>query len=105
MSTVEKTDSIVALLPRLSVDDRLSTLATLTNLTAGLPTQKQFTYQYLNEACRQKNMTVESAALLKLTLFYYPHFDSDSIFIIGEEAVRFARQHNKYDDPRSSGCY
>jgi len=97
-SNVEKIDSIVALLPRLSGDDRLSALATLTNLTAGLPTQKQFTYLYLQEARRQKNITAESAALLKLTLYYYPRFDSDSIFIIGEEAVRFARQHNKYDD-------
>ena len=94
----EKTDSIVALLPRLSGEERLNALAILTNLSAGLPTQKLFTYQYLEEARRQKNLEAESSALLKLTLYYYVRFDSDSIFIIGEEAVRFARQHNLYDD-------
>ena len=60
--------------------------------------QKQFTYQYLNKARRQKNVEAESFALLKLTLLYFLRFDSDSIFIIGEEAVRFARQHERYDD-------
>ena len=94
----EKADSIVALLPRLSGSERLNALATLMNLSAGLPTQKQFTYQYLDEARQQKDVKAESAALLKLTLFYYPRFDLDSIFIIGEEAVRFARQHERYDD-------
>ena len=97
-TNVEKTDSIVALLPRLSGEERLNALAILTNLSAGLPSQKQFTCQYLEEARRLRNVEAESAALLKLTLYYYPHFDSDSIFIIGEEAVRFARQHNLYDD-------
>ena len=94
----EKTDSIVAVLPLLSGNERLSALSTLINLSAGLPTQKQFTYQYLDEARRQKDVEAESAALLKLTLSYYIQFESDSIFIIGEEAVRFARQHNRYDD-------
>ena len=68
------------------------------NLSAGLPTQKQYTYLYLDEARRQKDVKAESAALLKMTLLYYSRFDSDSIFIIGEEAVRFARQHHLYDD-------
>ena len=93
-----KADSLVAVLPRLSGNERLSALETLTSLTAGLPAEKQFTYQYLNEARQQKNVAAESFALLKLTLLYYSHFDSDSIFIIGEEAVRFARQHERYDD-------
>ena len=97
-TNVEKTDSIVDILPQLTGSDRLEALSTLINLTAGLPAQKEITFQYLNEARRQKNVEAESTALLRLTLIYFSHFDSDSIFIIGEEAIRFARLHNRYDD-------
>ena len=97
-TNAEKTDSIVAVLPRLSDEEKLNALLTLTNLTFGLPEQKHYTFMYLNEARKQKNIRAESSALLKLTLLYYLQFDSDSIFIIGEEAVRFARQHKQYDD-------
>ena len=97
-TNVEKTDSIVAVLPHLSGYERLIALQTLQNLSLGLPEQKQYAWMYLNEARRQKDVQAESAALVQLTMIYFPQFDSDSIFIIGEEAIRFARQHKQYAD-------
>ena len=46
----QKTDSIVANLPQLIGKDRLDALLSLINFTAGLPAQKAFTFQYLDEA-------------------------------------------------------
>ena len=72
-TNAEKTDSLLVVLPQLSGDERLEALSTLINLTAGLSAQKDITFQYLNEARRQKNAEAESTALLRLTLIYYAH--------------------------------
>jgi AraC-like DNA-binding protein len=96
-TNAEKADSIVTLLPQLSGEAKLQALATLTNITAGLPSHRQFLRMYLDEARRQKNIENEANALHTLTLAYYSGFDNDSIFIFGEEAIRLTRQLKRYD--------
>jgi AraC-like DNA-binding protein len=103
-SSAEKADSIVAVLPRLSGEERLDALKTLGNLYDGLPEGIHFIKMIIEEARRQGNVEAEGKALKNLVYEYYLQFDTDSIFIAGEEAVRFTRQHKMYDDLFSVQC-
>jgi AraC-like DNA-binding protein len=53
---------------------------------------------YLDEARKQKHIVAESDALTLMTEFYCSQYDNDSVFIVGEESIRFARQHDIYED-------
>jgi AraC-like DNA-binding protein len=92
-------DSLLATLPQLHGVEKLIAIGYITNFTFGLPElRKQYLYMYLDEARRQKHIEAESDALTLLTEFYYAQYDNDSVFILGEEAIRFARQHDLYED-------
>ena len=97
-SNQEKTDSILALLPQLNRADKLNALADIININENLPADKYFTKMYLEEARKQKNIEAQGQALARLTTKYHLQFDTDSIFIFGDEAVRFCREHKLYDD-------
>ena len=95
---VEKADSIVALLQQMQGEERLNAIASLVNLDIDPLDEKRYILMLLDEARRQKHITWEGKALRKLTLSYYHNHFSDSIFIVGDEAIRFLRQHRLYDD-------
>ena len=90
-------DSITALLPQLSDSARLVAMGKLTELSIRLPSESYYLRMYLEEARRQKNVVYEGLALLNLTSHYLAQTDNDSVFIFGEEAIRFNRQHKQYD--------
>ena len=89
-------DSITALLPQLSDSARLVAMGKLTELSIRLPSESYYLRMYLEEARRQKNIAYEGLALLNLTSHYFAQTDNDSVFIFGEEAIRFNRQHKQY---------
>ena len=91
-------DSIEARLPQLQGEKKLEALRQLITLFERLPEAKQYVYIYLNEAQRQKDIEAEAWAWRTLSSIYYSPFDTDSLFIIGEQAIRFARKHEFYDD-------
>ena len=93
-----QTDSLEALLPQKQGEERLDALRTLADLTINMPQEKHYVKMYLEEARRQKNIEAEGYALSTLTSIYYMQFDSDSVFIFGEEAVSFNRKYKLYDD-------
>ena len=95
---VEKADSIVAQLPQMQGEERLNGIAALVNLDIDPSDEKRYILMLLDEARRQKHIAWEGKALRKLTLSYYHNHFSDSIFIVGDEAIRFLRQHRLYDD-------
>ena len=97
LSRTEKVDSIEALLPTLSKADKLNAIANIINLHYGLPTRGHYLRMYLDEARLQQNDRGVAQALAQLTAYYYNRFDNDSVFIFGEEAVRFNRQHQQYE--------
>jgi AraC-like DNA-binding protein len=90
-------DSIAALLPQMQGDEKLKTLRTLSDMTDNLPEQKQYIESWLNEARRRKNVEDEGDALFSLSTFYYYRFDTDTFFVVTDEAIRFARQHQLYE--------
>ena len=96
-AVVRQTDSILAILPQLRDSARLEALNNLVQSHVGLQSHGRFLHMYLEEARRQGNVREEGIALQNLTTYYYPQFDNDSIFIFGEEAIRFNRQHKQYD--------
>ena len=91
-------DSILAILPNLQGDEKLDAIGVLTELTSDLPMQRQYVDMYLDEARRQKNIQAESNAYMMLIPYYAQQLENDSVFIIGEEAIHFARQHKLYDN-------
>jgi AraC-like DNA-binding protein len=93
----EKTDSMRAILPHQSGEAKMQTLKSLVDITNNSPANRHYIDMLLDEARRQKDTEAEAIALEKLTFFYYAAFDNDSIFILGEEAIRFTRQHQIYD--------
>jgi tetratricopeptide (TPR) repeat protein len=97
-SVVEKTDSILAVLPQLSGDERLKALSVLVTINDMLPDERAYINMYLEEARRQGNVVSEAQALKMLMYYFYPNADCDSVFIVGEEAVRLTRQHKLYDE-------
>ena len=96
-TNTERVDSIVALLPRLNDEGKLKALSTLIDLTPDIG-QMPYAYMLLEEARRQKNVEWEGKAMKMLTLSYYHRHDTDSVFIVGEETIRFLRKHKLYDD-------
>ena len=93
----EKADSIVALLPRLDGDERLQAIASIAKMSQGAE-ESRYINMLREEARRLKSIEWEGKALRMLTLSYYHRHDTDSVFTVGEEAIRFMRQHKLYDD-------
>jgi AraC-like DNA-binding protein len=89
-------DSITALLPQLRDTAKLNAMLTLTELTDGEPTRKRYVDMLLNEAQLQKNPRYEGRALTLLIEWYGSQF-LDSTFVVGEEAIRFTREHKLHD--------
>ena len=96
--TQSKIDSLAALLPQMHGGEKLKALRTLCDLTEDLPEQKQYIEMYLDEARRQSNVEDEGDALLSLSTFYYSRFDTDTFFVVTDEAIRFARRHQLYEN-------
>ena len=89
-------DSITALLPQLQDEDRLNAMRLLLNLTRETPDERYYVKIFLEEADRQKNISMGGLAWTRLMSSYWNVFDSDSVYIVGEEAMRFTRQHKLY---------
>jgi len=94
----ERFDSLVSVLPQLRGEEKLETLKTLIDLSSDLQFEKHYAQLLLAEARKQRNIVEESFALRRLTSVYYWQVDTDSVFIFGEEAIAFARQHKFYND-------
>ena len=93
-----QTDSILALLPHLPDSARIDALLKIENMHEGLLSRGRILQMTLNEARRQGNIRVEGMTLTRLASFYYNQSDCDSVSIFGEEAIRFNRQHKRYED-------
>ena len=91
-----QTDSILALLPQLPDAEKLDAIYTLVDINDEASSAKPYIDMLLAEARRQKNIEMEGDALHSLVYHYYFRFDSDSIFIIGEEAIEFLQRHKLY---------
>jgi AraC-like DNA-binding protein len=92
-------DSIIARLPQLQGEEKLRALQNLTALIrrSSAELTKKYLRQLIAEARLQNDVATEGHARMELVTVYYPQFDNDSIFIVGDEAIRFARQHAMYD--------
>ena len=95
-TTEEQVDSIVAILPQLQGKERINALADIAVLTEGYAMEKHYIWLLVKEARKQKDVEREVWALTNLVGVYYAQIDSDSIFIVSEEAIRLARQHGLY---------
>ena len=91
-------DSIIARLPQLRGEEKLDALTRLISLTHRYPVVKQYYRMVIDEARLINDVKLEGWAWTQLTGIYYAQFDTDSLFIVGEEAIRFLRQHKQYDD-------
>jgi AraC-like DNA-binding protein len=96
-SNAEKADSLLAVLPGLSGDEKFEALYALIRLAQQQPVMKQYISMLLDEARKEKNIYREGQALALLTEFYFDRHDIDSVFTVGEEAVQFTRRHKLYN--------
>jgi AraC-like DNA-binding protein len=87
----------MALLPQLEGKEKLKAIEMLISLSNHSPEMKHYTYMYLEEAERQKDAEEAMWAWNYLVTIYYEQFDTDSLFIIGEKSMQFAREHEFYD--------
>jgi AraC-like DNA-binding protein len=90
-------DSIETILPRLQGAEKLEALRKLTDLTYDDTTQIHYINRLLDEARRQQNIPAEGDALYKLT-YYYGIFDTQTLYSIIDDILRFLREHKLYDD-------
>ncbi|MDR0541440.1 MAG: helix-turn-helix domain-containing protein [Dysgonamonadaceae bacterium] len=90
-------DSLLAVLPHQSDTVKLESIRKLINLSAGQSVRKTYIDLLLDEAHRQGNSRYEGRALALLVEWYYPQFDSDSVFIAGKKAEDFTRRHQLYN--------
>jgi AraC-like DNA-binding protein len=92
----EKSDSIEAVLPQLSDTVKLRAIKELIDLNVNRPPAGRYLKLYREEARRQNRTRVEAFALLRLAQ-HHAQLETDSVFIYGEEAIRFTRQHRVHD--------
>ena len=92
-----QTDSLVAILPQLRGEEKLEALQTLVALAEKEPTMGRFATMLLEEAQRQKNIDAQALALITLVEYYFYQFDTDSVFMAGEQALQFLRKHKLYN--------
>ena len=90
-------DSILVILPQLRDTEKLQAIRGLISLAFEMPVRQHYVNMLLDEARRQKNVNEEGRAFAMLTEIYFSQTDNDSIFIYGEEAIRFTRQHKLYN--------
>ena len=95
-SNVAQIDSIAALLPQLQGSEKIDALKNIVHLTQGAEMEKHYKWMLLEEARKQNDVEHEVWALTNLVGIYYSQFDTDSIFIIAEEAIPIARKHKSY---------
>ena len=94
----EKVDSVLAVMPQMNDGEKDKALKLLIDFTTGSQDEKLYTRRYIDFAHSRKNIEGESWALLRLAQTYYAQRGTDSVFIYGEEAIRFAKQHKLYDN-------
>jgi AraC-like DNA-binding protein len=90
-------DSLLTVLPHQSDSVKLESINKLIKLSAGQSVRKTYIDMLLDEAHRQSNSRYEGRALALLVEWYYPQFDSDSVFIVGKKAEDFTRRHQLYN--------
>ena len=95
-TNAEKTDSVLAILPQLRGTEKLDALYTLIRLADDEIASKPYVDMLLDESRRQKDIEMETFALLNLIIYHFFQLDSDSIFMIADEAIPFLRQHKQY---------
>ena len=86
-------DSIVAILPQLRGEEKLEALISLAGLTFRHPDARFFLDKALEEARSQRNLDAEGQLLSRAVAYHFSNFDCDSIFIVGEKALRFMQAH------------
>ena len=95
-TNAEKVDSILAVMPQLNDSEKDNAFRRIIELTVGTPDERHYTGMYLREARSRKNIDGEGFALQRLAETYYTQWDTDSVFIYADEAIRFAQQHRLY---------
>ena len=96
-TAAEKIDSILAVLPQLKDSEKDNAFQLLSDLAIGMPEKRYYTRMYIDFARRQKNYKIEGAALQRIAETYFTQWDTDSLFISADEAIRFAQKHRMYD--------
>ena len=96
-TAAEKVDSILSVIPQLNDSEKDNAFRQIIELTVGTPDEKHYTRMYLQEARSRKNIEGEGFALQRLAEAYYAQWDTDSVFIYADEAIRFAQQHRLYN--------
>ena len=97
-TAAEKVDSILAVMPQMNDSEKDKALKLLIDFTTGSQDEKLYTRRYIDFAHSRKNIEGESWALLRLAQTYYTQWDTDSVFIYSDEAIRFAQRHKLYND-------
>ena len=97
-TAAEKVDSVLAVMPQMNDSEKDKALKLLIKLTVGAPDERHYTRMYIDFARSRKDIEGEGWALLRLAQTYYAQWGTDSVFIYGEEAIRFAKQHKLYDN-------
>ena len=91
-------DSIIAILPTLQGEEKLTALQELSRILARHPKDRYYLKMLKDEARRQNNVAVEGLAWSRYTLIFFSQFDTDSLFIVGEEALEFFKEHDLHSD-------
>ncbi|MDX9848717.1 MAG: AraC family transcriptional regulator [Tenuifilaceae bacterium] len=89
-------DSLLLAIPNLKDTERLEAIRQLTYTAEDTKTGIDYCRWLQREAAAQGNLFFQSFALGKMVEFYYPRFDSDSIFIVGQRFEDFCRTNNFY---------
>jgi len=88
-----KADSIISILPQLRGEKRLDALMRLAGLTFRHPDARFFLDKAFEEARSQRNLEAEASLLSRAVAYHFSNFECDSIFIVGEQALRFMHAH------------
>jgi len=86
-------DSIVAVLPQLRGEEKLEALVRLAGLTFRHPYARLFLDKALEEARSQRNVDAEGLLLSRAVAYHFSNLECDSVFIVGEKALRFMQAH------------
>lgn len=90
-------DSLLLAIPNLKDTERLEAIRQLTYTAEDSKTGIDYCRWLQREAAVQGNLFFQSFALGKMVEFYYPRFDSDSIFVVGQHFEAFCEEHQFFE--------
>ena len=86
-------DSLLKALPTLKDTDKLHAIYLLANHNINNILGKQYCNMLMEEARKQGNIQYEEQGLATLVRWYFPIYENDSVFIVCEQTIQFARKH------------